>query len=274
MGALKRATEQELSQERSELRNLADADRSADSIDFVDVPAAVVCVYCGMADCACDERTQSGVVAIVPWERTGSVLSRLWTTARSTTRDAEGFFQSLPDGPVSPALRFAILSETFAASAMLLCFSALFALAFPALIGSLVSSGLVLRAFALAVPGLATLLVAAHAVHGLALEMAAPAGKPSRGLRFGLYACGWDLVIGPCGFVVVAIKEGASSAIALGKLAVGLPGRSARAYLRGAHGLEGESAHKPMQASFVAAAIATVVSALLLLAGVIWIAAS
>src|SRR5262249_14871078 len=135
--------------------------------------------------------------------------------------------------------------------------------------------GMVVRALTLAVPGLAMLLVAAHAVHGLALEMGTEGNrKPSRGLRFGLYACGWDLVIGPFGFVVTAIKEGVGAAFALAKFAVGLPGRSARAYLKGSHGLEGEHAQKALRTSYIAAAIATIVSAIVLLAAVVWLAAS
>lgn len=255
-----------------------DSDPGIDSAaDFAEVPAAVVCAFCGLAECpgCAEERTQSGIVAIVAWERPGSLMSRLWTTARSTTHNAEGFFQSLPDGQVLPALRFAMLAEMFAAGAMLICFAAIFVAVFPASALSLVSSDLALRALTLAVPGLAVLLVAAHAVHGLALEMGVAGNRrPSRGLRFGLYACGWDLVIGPLGFVVVAIKEGMAAALGLAKLAARLPGRSARAYLRGAHHLEGEHAKKPLLASYVAAVIATVLSALLLLAAALWLVAN
>jgi hypothetical protein len=249
-------------------------------LDFVEIPAAIVCALCGSADCpgCAEEKTKSGIVAIVPWERSGSVMSRLWTTARSTTRDAEGFFHSLPDGQVWPALRFAMLAETFAATAMLVCFAGLMTLVFPMYVVSLIASGptLVIRALTLAIPGLATLLVAAHAVHGLALEMGTGEGnrKATRGLRFGLYACGWDLVIGPFGFVVVAIKEGLGAAFGLAKLAVGLPSRSARAYLKGAHHLEGDQASGALRASYVAAVIATIVCAVLLLAAVVWLAAS
>jgi len=265
----------------AEKQQLVRTDSAPDSTsDFVDVPAAVVCALCGSADCpgCAEERTKSGVVAIVPWERSGSVMSRMWTTARSTTRDAEGFFQSLPDGQVLPALRFAMLTEMFAAAAMLLCFAAPAAAVFPVFAWSFVTSGpvLIVRAVTLAVPGLAMLLVAAHAVHGLALELGtgSPSRRVSRGLRFGLYACGWDLVIGPFGFVAVAIKEGFGAAFGIAKLAVGLPGRSARAYLRGAHRLEDEQAVRPLRASFFAAAVATVVCAVLLLAAVVWLAAS
>src|SRR5579883_1365074 len=72
-----------------------------------EVPAAVVCAHCGDADCpgCLHEQTRSGVVAVVAWERPGApALTRLWATARASTLDAERFFESLPDGPIAPAL--------------------------------------------------------------------------------------------------------------------------------------------------------------------------
>jgi hypothetical protein len=91
------------------------------------------------------------------------------------------------------------------------------------------------------VPGLALLLVGAHASHGLALDVGArkvgARGARSHALRFGLYAAGWDLVLGPVGAVVLAAKEGAAGLQALAGVAVGLPGRCARAFLQGAYRL-------------------------------------
>jgi hypothetical protein len=105
-----------------------DNDRSLESIEerldreageLLDVPAAVVCLVCGELDCTgCEDRdlSRSGIVAIVAWERPAMpALTRLWSTARSTTRDAESFFELLPDGPVMPALRFAAICELLAA---------------------------------------------------------------------------------------------------------------------------------------------------------------
>jgi hypothetical protein len=264
-------------------RRRSDSDPPISDIgtELLDVPAAVVCAMCGSAECpgCAEERTKSGIVAVVPWERTGPVMSRLWTTARCTTRDAESFFQVLPDGQVLPALRFAILSEIFAAGAMLACFTAICTAVFPGFVWSLVanpaSRGLVVRGLTLAIPGLAMLLVGAHAVHGLALEMATdPAERRvSRGLRFGLYACGWDLVLGPFGFVVVLLKEGFGPAFGIAKMGLGLPTRSSIAFLR-SHQLEGEATKPALRASYIAAALATIACAIFLLACVVWLAAS
>jgi hypothetical protein len=280
MGAVRRKHDPD---ESAAARPLLDSDPPFSDFggELLDVPATVVCAMCGSAECpgCAEERTKSGIVAVVPWERTGPVMSRMWSTARCTTRDAESFFQALPDGQVLPALRFAILSETFAAGAMLACFATVCTIVFPGFVWAMVvdggSRGLVVRGLTLAIPGLAILLVAAHAVHGLALEMGTdPAERRiSRGLRFGLYACGWDLVLGPFGFVVVAIKEGIGAAFGIAKVGMGLPRRSALAYLR-SHQLEGDAAKPALRASYIAAALATVICAVFLLAAVVWLAAS
>src|SRR5690242_12393546 len=78
------------------------SERDPSSFDLLDVPATVVCAFCGDADCGgCEnDLSRSGIVSIVAWERPATpVLSRLWSTARATTRDTEGFFELLPDGP-------------------------------------------------------------------------------------------------------------------------------------------------------------------------------
>src|SRR5579862_284294 len=104
-------------------RNRSKAPVERDDLVDSEVPAAVVCAHCGDADCpGCrNEQTRSGVVAIVAWERPGAPsLVRLWATARATTFEADRFFESLPDGPIAPALRFAFTSEMIASAAMTL----------------------------------------------------------------------------------------------------------------------------------------------------------
>src|SRR5258708_15468237 len=243
-----------------------------------EVPAAVVCAQCGDADCpgCLRENTRSGVVAVVPWERPGtSSLARLWITARATTIEADRFFEALPDGPVLPALRFAIVSEVLAAMAMgSVGLAALVAVspqwARPVFVDEWLTTA---RIGSAGVLGLATLLVVAHAAHGLALELGARRSgvrrAPTRALRFGLYAAGWDLVLGPIGAIVLAVREGPAKALALAGLSVGLPGRSARAFLRGCYHLEGKAAEPALRASLIAALVATLVGALATIATIL-----
>ncbi|HEX3770887.1 MAG TPA: hypothetical protein VHV30_08495 [Polyangiaceae bacterium] len=243
-----------------------DRDELADS----EVPAAVVCAFCGDADCAgCrNEQTRSGVVAIVAWERPGAPpLTRLWATARATTFEADRFFETLPDGPIAPALRFAFASEIIASSSMALMALVPLAVVFPAWIEHVfIDERLAAtRLVAALVPALATILVAAHVAHGWALDRGARRagvrGATTRAIRFGLYAAGWDVVVGPLGAVVVALKEGVRKALSIGSVGVGLPGRSARAFLRGCYRLEGAAAEPALRASYVAAGVATGVGA-------------
>jgi hypothetical protein len=241
-----------------------------DDLIDADVPATVVCARCGQADCAgcLHDESRSGVVAVVPWERPGApVLARLWATARASTFDADVFFAAMPDGPLAPALRFAVLSEMIAASAMALLALVPIAILAPGWVRHLLvdESATALRVALVGVPLVAALLVVAHAAHGWALDIGArrSGARPAttRSLRFGLYATGWDLVIGPLGAVVVAVREGAASAGSIASLAVGLPGRSALAFLRGCYRLEGEAALPALRASYVAAAVATLIGA-------------
>jgi hypothetical protein len=264
---------------RANDNDLAEVDRET-SPELVDVPAAVVCLVCGGLDCAgCEEGelSRSGIVAIIAWERTGlPALSRLWSTARSTTRDAEAFFELLPDGPVLPALRFAALCELLAAASMLLCVAPVAALVAPDWLAHVAreprARGVALRVLFLGVPAFAAFLVAAHAAHGLSIDLGASASgarrSPARALRFGLYACGWDLVMGPLGALVVAFKEGVTAAWGVLDL-VTVPGRATRAFLRGAYRLEGERAQRALAASATGALVTTALGVGLVIAVVL-----
>jgi hypothetical protein len=254
-------------------------DREALSTDLVDVPAAVVCLVCGEADCVgCEDREQSrsGIVAIVAWERPAMpALTRLWSTARSTTRDAEAFFELLPDGPVMPALRFAAICELLAASSMLLAFLPFAAVFAPDWLRHIAldphARSIALRVLFLGVPGFAAFLVLLHTVHALSIDLGASNSGArrarSRALRFGLYACGWDLVMGPLGAIVVAFKEGATAALGVLELA-SVPGRATRAFLRGCYRLEGAGATKALATATTGVIVATTLGLVAILTAV------
>lgn len=240
--------------------------------ELVDFPAAVVCAICGDPDClgCAEERSRSGVISIVAWERPGGSFERLWSTSKAATLNAEAFFESLPEGPITPAFRFALFAEVLAATAMLVCVGGAFFVAL-LVFGALSSVdtaaiGFACRAAFASVFGLALLLVAAHSAHGLTLGLAArrrgAKASLARALRFGLYSAGWDLVLGPIGFVGL-LREKAS----LVNVAVGLPTRASLAFLRGTYRLEGADAKPALHASYAAAVVATLFCALAMLAG-------
>jgi hypothetical protein len=243
-----------------------------DSFDVQDVPAAVLCAYCGMSDCSgsCEDLTASGVFVLIPWERRdGSFFRPLFATARATTLDAEPFFERLADGPVGPALSFAIAAETLAALAVTLLVAVPLAVLFPELARACLFDEALRRsalaALVLGIPGLAALLVAAHAAHGLSIDLGAQRSgaraSRTRALRFGLYATGWDLVVGPLGVLVLAVTEGPRTVLAVLGRAAGLPTRATRAFLKNAYRLEGAMATRALRVSFWGAGLATVFAA-------------
>ena len=273
MGALRRASPARGPQHDEEAR------------DQLDVPAAVVCALCGDPGCAgCaheHETTRSGIVAIVPWERPGAPpLTRLWATARATTKDPESFFGALPDGPVASAMAFALVTELLAVVSWALLWGPLGVAIAPGWCRHIASDpdarALFLRVAVVALPALAGLLVAAHAAHGVSLDLGARkvGASPSlrRALRFGLYATGWDLVVGPAGACMLAYKEGLTAAIGITRLASGLPTRSATAFLRGVYGLDPAKTRVALVSSYVGAVVATLVAAVVIV-GVLLVAA-
>lgn len=249
-----------------------------DLLDQIDVPAAVVCARCGSAEClGCtgEDYSRSGVIAIIAWERSDApVLRRLWLTARAATREADTFFEALPDGPIAPALRFAIVSELIATGFTLLLFLPFVVIGAPHWVKEVVLSGAAFRALLVGIPAFAGILVLAHAAHGVSLDIGARRGgtlrsQRKRALRFGLYATGWDLVIGPVGTLMIALNEGLFSAFQVPTMASGLPTRSARAFLRGAYGLYGSSADKAVRTSYIAAIGATGFAAIAVVVAVV-----
>jgi hypothetical protein len=220
-----------------------------EAVDSIDVPAAVVCVLCGRGDCpGCfEERTgASGVIAIIPWERPQSPWpGRFFATVQATTRGAEGFFGALPDGAVSPALRFAVLAETFAVASTAAVLAPLAVLGIPGLFLRFLSNGATRQSVGLAtlvgVVGFTALLVGAHALHGMTLG---PIPSRTRAVRLGLYACGWDFGSSPAGVVAATLAGGIGAAGSLLVSSVTAPSRSIDAALAGFFQLDDAQAKK------------------------------
>jgi hypothetical protein len=236
------------------------------ALELVEVPAAVVCALCGKPDCpGClplEEQTHaSGVIAIVPWERGNhGVLSRLWATARLTTLSHREFFSGLSEGGTQAPLTFALLSEALAALGLSLCVGSLLLLvpdAGRALLADAELRAVLLRTLSIGLPGLVVSMVGLHALHGVLIDRAARrAGskKRGRGLRFGLYSCGWDLVTMPLGLLAVALTEGWGAAKRAASLGLSVPNQAARAYLSGIHALDPERTKRAAQQALNATA--------------------
>jgi len=241
--------------------------------ELTDVPAAVVCAFCGQSECmGCDrEETASGIIAVVAWERTAMPFTdRLWATSRATTRDAETFFSLLPDGSVWPAISFALIAESIAvASFAVLLFGLACLIAWPlvsVLLTDPATASLFARGVALGIPSIVIVLVLAHVVHGLFIDVGATrAGKRGarrRAIRFGLYAAGWDLVMAPAGLLLALVKEGFRFVPEYRRMLYGLPTRSSKALLAGTYGILGDAQKAPLSFATMGAVVATAFGAL------------
>ena len=251
-------------------------------VDAFDVPAAIVCAHCGKPECpgcAGFGLKSSGVIAIVPWERPhGNAWSRMLTTAKVTTQNAELFFSSMPDGEISAAIAFAFFAELLAVLSMLLVLFSGFLTLFPGYVFELARDELTRRAFlgwlAVGVPGLTTWVIAAHAMHGAALNHGAQqqgaANQSKRALRFGLYACGWDVMNGPIGLAATFMSSGVVSTLGLVADALRVPNAASMALLTGVYRLTNEQARRARRVGTLIVAIFTGVTALLVLM-LLWI---
>jgi hypothetical protein len=219
------------------------------ALELSEVPAAVVCATCGLPECNCEldrPSSFSGVVAIVPWERPGgTLLSRLWATAKLATLSPEQFFSALPPGGLTAPLGFGVLAEALAAVGLCATFGALSLVVLPSIGAELVANpalrSLLLRVFGWGVPGLTLAMVLLHAAHGVALDAAARregSRQSGRGLRFGLYACGWDLVTLPLGLLVLMLTDGPLSALRHSARGLTAPNSAAVAYAQHVHRFE------------------------------------
>jgi hypothetical protein len=215
------------------------------------------------------------VVAIIPWERPiGGVWSRLWATSKATTLGAEGFFAVLPDGALPSAMRFAVLAETLAILAMVAALLPFVALALPGLTLEIAQNpgarASALQWLLLGVPALTTWMVLAHAVHGAALDLGArrQGARPQRrrALRFGLYACGWDLMAGPLGALVMLITSGRKGLEELLSASMRVPSKASAALLQGVYALRPDAATRARRTGGVAALVLTAASGLAVIA--------
>lgn len=175
------------------------------------MPPAVLCSVCGGWDCSgCESADTQHTEPAIAWEGTGGVAERLWRTAHATSADPRGVFGGLGDGSVASALVFAVLAEALAivSFAVVLVVAAI-AVA-PAFSLRVLSHPTGLAYLLGSVLGVSGVMVALHAVWGACLEIGAGATRIGfrQSLRFGLYACGWDLLTSPAGVVEGLFRHG------------------------------------------------------------------
>lgn len=261
-----------------------DGDIDETALELVEVPATVVCAVCGLPECSCDlDRPSafSGVIAIVPWERPGgTVLSRLWATAKLGTLSPGPFFSALPPGGLAAPLLFGVLAELLSALGLVATLGALALVVLPAIGPELLNNHalrqLIVPVVAWGVPLLSIGMVLLHAAHGVALDAAARrqgSQQLGRGLRFGLYGCGWDLVTLPLGLLLLTLTDGPLTALRHSARGLTAPNAAALAYLTHVHHFEPEAAVRASRRAVTFVFVPTVaIVAVAFLVGLSWAA--
>jgi hypothetical protein len=206
--------------------------------DEAAAPPISVCVVCGLSTCPGCAPAAQPLHTALPWEDSKqSWMVRLWETALATSLEPQRFFGELPQGPIAPALGFAVVAEICALGSVALLVGAGLALGAPVFTAQLIASHDARWAFGGLWAGSVLLMVVLHTLWGLCLDVGAGRRTASQswgqGLRFGLYACGWDLLTSPIGLLSALLTRGPFGAWAPIGAAARAPRLAQRAYLEG-----------------------------------------
>jgi hypothetical protein len=231
--------------------------RRAESMDDGEVPPAVTCPICRRSECSgCEPAVAPPEVVTLTWEKaSGSWLHRLFDTALATSVAPERTFGELSDGSVRPAFVFAVVAEAFAIGSLALVAVVVFAAFAPELaLRTLLDASarwLLLGVVALAI----ALMVGLHAIWGVCLELGARASERgsrwAQGARFGLYACGWDLLTSPAGVFHGLASRGVRGAWPPIGRAIRAPRRAMEAYLERCRRLDRAAQHRGKRFSLI-----------------------
>jgi hypothetical protein len=234
------------------------ADDSGPASDFSGgVPAAVLCAVCGRPDCAgcvLEAKSTGAADGAIPWEVRGAPLWRaLWSTAHRSTVDGPAFFAQLSGKRILSPLRFALLSELCAIGSLAVVAVPLAYVAVPEWAWALWQVAGTFRlsaACVLAVVTFSVVMVALHALWAFGIELGLRIqGEPVRlaaSLRYGLYACGWDLLTSPFGLVAGASVNGWSQAFSDTRQAMRVARSATLAYAERGRGVAPERARRAL----------------------------
>ena len=220
----------------------------------LDIPPAVTCAECGRSNCdGCtavndtssdspfSERAQSG---LLPWEVSPDqgFVHRLVFTALITAHPDQKCHEVAPQGSLFRAFHFAVICEALAICSFALPWALGFTLLFPSLVFALASSYQVITITVGILAILVMSVVFLHLLWGWTLEWAISRQGISPhyalGQRFGLYACGWDLLASPAGVALVWGIAGWDVALRAVKHGVSVPKLALFAYLSQARHIE------------------------------------
>jgi len=240
------------------------------SSDWIAPPVAL-CSRCGHTECiGCWSASAAhlGTIDVIAWEQPRRRLfERLWATAWEASNAPIETFAQLSRGSLSASLRFALLTESAAAgSVCLFLMLPLFVVA-PRWTVSWLTTAYGATVIGIAWGGLTALVIALHALWGLSLEIyssdtdAALSDRLRSGLRFGMYACSWDLLTSPLGLLLAVLACGWRRGWATVRSAAAAPRPAVTAYLEGSRNLSPEARQRAVRRGF--AALSTTLAAAL-----------
>lgn len=254
--------------------------REQDDAFEQDIPPVIACARCGQVDCdGCappiaearllGDTEDTGM----PWEREAS-LSHLLSSAFLSSEAFDQVFRGRGRTRIGRALSFALLAELLAVASFALPWAAGFFVLFPRMARSMAQSPLMWGFACLVLLGLVLLVVGIHWVWGLVLEWQVSRHTGERhtalGARFGLYACGWDLVTSPAGAVAAWLLYGRAQMFPRLRRAAAAPRASLRYYTETLRGLELSPAKEAIFRSFLLTSLAFLALVLVTLGVLLW----
>lgn len=260
-------------------------EESSDSGPLSDseIPPAIACAHCGLSSC-------EGCLPVAPpatpastldWERgEAGHFQRLWLTSRATAFDGSVVFRDIAQSEklevpprLGPALAYAWNAEFWAVLSWTLPWAFGFYLLFPRLSQHMLTTPLIVGVGFAILLFLVSGVVVIHLWWGLAVEWGvsrtgtAPAWRS--GLRFGLYACGWDLLTSPASVLVHLVRLGPEDALASVKAGARVPRIAVQAYLKEGRALPEAARKRALWIAVWVTSIGLLLGAVLLLAGII-----
>lgn len=225
------------------LGNVSEATEESSS-EEADIPPAIACAHCGRGTCegCAPEPEPAQPPRLLPWESDqGGVYRRLVETAELTACLPEAAFGKLGRGSMTRAWGFAFLCEIWAVGSFSVVWGTIFYSVFPLIAARMATSASVLLLATSILFTLVVFVVLVHALWGLWLEWGiARSGRApdwNLGLRFGLYACGWDFLTSPAGYLSQVNRHGYKRGWAGVRAGARAPRPSLNAYLDGCRNL-------------------------------------
>jgi hypothetical protein len=256
----------------------ADQDHSAEYDEEDGVPPVAVCTSCGLSSCGGCEREPRAAASGLPWEDSGRHwVVRLWETALVSGVEPERTFGALTAGDVARPLVFALLAETLALGSLLVTAASVLWLADADLARALLYHPLGLGSSLGLLVASVLIMLLLHILWGVSLDIGGRLGQPDldvrQGARFGLYACGWDLMTSPVGLFCSMLVAGPLRGLAIVGAAARAPRPAQRAYLETSQRLRAPARRRATRFAIAAVGVAVSLLGAALVLALVWLAA-